>query len=95
MAEHAALIAHLLDPTEVALITQARQMQAAFMQPAPLAFAGGADGLMQKAVQIRNFKAAGEQGIKAGSIKSIIPLALASHVRREAEHFIDELRRAS
>ena len=33
------------------------------------------------------------EGIKSGHIKSIIHPSLASHVRREAVRFIDELKR--
>ena len=95
MGEHAAFIAHLLDPQEGKLIGQARQLQAAFLSPGPARRTRGANApVMQKAQQILQFKVAGEQGIRSGAIKSIIPPALAAHVRREAERFIDELRRA-
>jgi hypothetical protein len=91
MSEHAAFIAHLLDPQERQLIQQADQMEGVF---AP----GRTRGLpnaqvMVAARQILDFKTAGEQGIRAGQIKSIIPVELAAHVRREAERFIDELNR--
>ena len=46
------------------------------------------------AEQILDFKTAGEKGIRAGTIKSIIQPDLAAHVRREAIRFIDELNRA-
>jgi Domain of unknown function (DUF2935) len=42
----------------------------------------------------RHFKTAASKGIQAGQIKSIIPPALADHVRREAVKFEDELNRA-
>jgi RecA/RadA recombinase len=94
MGEHAAFIAHLLDPQEAKLIGQARQMQAAFLTP--MGRGGGRDQpVMQKAQQILQFKRTGEQGIRSGAVKSIIPPAHAAHVRREAERFIDELRRAA
>jgi hypothetical protein len=93
MGEHAAFIAHLLDPQEVKLIGQARQLQAAFLPVR--AGRGAGQPVMQKAQQILRFKQTGEQGIRSGAVKSIIPPALAAHVRREAERFIDELRRAA
>ncbi len=43
--------------------------------------------------EILAFKVAAENGINSGQIKSIIPPALAAHVRREAEKYIDELKR--
>jgi Domain of unknown function (DUF2935) len=43
--------------------------------------------------EVLDFKTVGEKGIYAGKIKSIIPPPLASHVRREAVRFIDELKR--
>jgi hypothetical protein len=95
MGEHAAFIAHLLDPQEVKLIGQARQMQAAFLPPRMGRAAVRDQPVMQKAQQILQFKRTGEQGIRSGAVKSIIPPALAAHVRREAERFIDELRRAA
>lgn len=42
---------------------------------------------------VADFKTVGEKGIYAGKIKSIIPPPLASHVRREAVRFIDDLKR--
>ena len=44
--------------------------------------------------EIIDFKVAGEKGIIAGKIKSIIHPALADLVRREAVRFKDELVRA-
>jgi hypothetical protein len=97
MGEHAAFIAHLLDPQEKTLIDKADQAHQKFAAldagtpppPSP------SDPVMAAAHEILDFKTAGERGIAAGKIKSIIPLELAAHVRREAEKFIDELTRAS
>lgn len=50
---------------------------------------------MKAANAILDCKTVGEKGIYAGKIRSIIPPPLASHVRREAVKFIDELKRAS
>ncbi|HJR20463.1 MAG TPA: DUF2935 domain-containing protein, partial [Dongiaceae bacterium] len=92
MSEHAAFIAHLLDPQEVELINQADQMQVTFADPSMLSAAPG-DPVLDAAEQILDFKTAGEKGIRAGTIKSIIQPDLAAHVRREAVRFIDELNR--
>jgi hypothetical protein len=94
MSEHSAFIAHLLDPQEKMLIAQATQMETRFANPAALR-GSGPDPVMGAAQEILDFKIAGERGIRSGMIKSIIPIALADHVRREAVRFIDELRRAS
>jgi hypothetical protein len=51
------------------------------------------DDVMKAANEILDFKTVGEKGIYAGKIKSIISPPLASHVRREAVRFIDELKR--
>lgn len=91
MGEHSAFIAHLLDPQEKALIEKATQMERTFLSPGMQSASGGA--VMTAATQILDFKTAGETGIYEGKIKSIIPPPLASHVRREAVRFIDELKR--
>jgi hypothetical protein len=45
--------------------------------------------------EIIDFKVAGEKGIIAGKIKSIIHPSLADHVRREALKAADDLKRAA
>ena len=92
MSEHAAFIAHLLDPQEELLISQANKLHDAFDNPARLRAAQG-DPVHKAAEEILDFKTVGEKGIRAGMIKSIIPPDLAAHVRREAVRFIDELER--
>lgn len=92
MGEHAAFVAHLLDPAESALIAKAMQTSDAFeaMHANPPASKEPAE----KAVnEIIDFKTAAGQGINAGKIKSIIHPALADHVRREALKAADELGR--
>jgi hypothetical protein len=51
------------------------------------------DEVMKAANEILDFRTVREKGIKAGKIKSIIHPSLASHVRREAVKFVDELKR--
>ena len=91
MEEHALFIAQLLDPDEQALIGAADGASKTFAKLEANPGDGGAD----KAVaSIIDFKTAAGKGITAGKIKSIIPPALADHVRREAVKFEDELKRA-
>ncbi len=92
MDEHAEFIAHLLDPQEDALIERALSSSAAFRElRQKRGSKAEADAL---AKGIIDFKTAAGKGITAGQIKSIIPPALADHVRREAVKFEDELTRA-
>jgi hypothetical protein len=92
MDEHAEFIAHLLDPQEDALIEKALNSSAAFRElRQKRGSKAEADAL---AKGIIDFKTAAGKGITAGKIKSIIPPALADHVRREAVKFEDELKRA-
>jgi len=93
MGEHAGFIAHLLDPTEQALVAKAMKANEDFLKlhahPVPT-------GKAVRAVEdILDFKTAAEQGIQTGKIKSIIDPALADHVRREAIKAADDLRRAA
>lgn len=91
MGEHSGFIAHLLDPDEQLLIQQASRMEKSFRSQNFRQVPG--DEVMRAATEILDFKTVGEKGIYAGKIKSIIPPPLASHVRREAIRFIDELTR--
>jgi hypothetical protein len=92
MDEHAEFIAHLLDPQEDPLIEKALNSSKAFR--ALRAKKGSKDEANNLARSIIDFKTAAAKGIQAGQIKSIIPPALADHVRREAVKFEDELGRA-
>ncbi|MFN2493762.1 MAG: DUF2935 domain-containing protein [Pyrinomonadaceae bacterium] len=94
MGEHADFIAHLLDPEERVLITQAMETSDAFRkmhENVP-----SSKSPLEKAVNdIIDFKTAAEKGIQTGQIKSIIHPTLADHVRREALKAADELKRAA
>lgn len=92
MGEHSGFIAHMLDPDERLLITQARRLEEAFLREG-MRDVGG-DVVMKAAHEVLDFKTVGEKGIRSGKIRSIIHPELASHVRREAVRFIDELNRA-
>jgi hypothetical protein len=91
MGEHSGFIANLLDPGEKLLHDQAHKMQKAFLETGFKEVRG--DAVMKAAQEILDFKTVGEKGIKSGKIKSIIHPSLASHVRREAVKFVDELKR--
>jgi len=91
MGEHSGFIAHLLDPTERLLVSQARKLERAFLEEGFRKIRG--DEVMKAATEVLDFKTVGEKGIKSGKIHSIIHPSLASHVRREAVKFIDELKR--
>jgi hypothetical protein len=93
MEEHSLFVAHLLDPSERALIGAAETSAGLFgkLERAPV---GSKAPAMAAAQQIINFKVAAEKGIQSGQIKSIINPALADHVRREAIRLKDELERS-
>jgi hypothetical protein len=91
MGEHSGFIAHLLDPDERLLIDQASKLEKSFLSRGFRNVPG--DDVMKAAHEVLDFKTVGEKGIYAGKIKSIISPRLASHVRREAVRFIDELKR--
>lgn len=98
MAEHAQFIAHLLDPTEVALIDQADNFADLFFRLRQQAETlrnvgfGSVLPLVREEIRatrdIRNFKSTAEELILQCSIKSIIIPLLADHVLREANHFL-------
>ena len=94
MEEHAAFVAHLLDPTEMALVEQARTAATNFRTVREDGVRDMAT-LLAAAETIIHFKETAEAGIEAGQIQSIIHPALADHVRREAVKFHDELSRAA
>lgn len=94
MGEHADFIAHLLDPAERDLIMKAMKTADGFHKvhdnlPA------SKDPVERMVDEIIDFKVAGEKGIIAGKIKSIIHPSLADHVRREALKAADDLKRAA
>lgn len=98
MAEHAQFIAHLLDPTEVALIDQADNLADLFFRLRQQAESlrnvgfGAVLPLVREEIRatrdIRSFKSTAEELILTCSIKSIIIPLLADHVLREANHFL-------
>jgi hypothetical protein len=100
MKEHAQFIAHLLDPTEVALIETADEFAALFalLQNrvervednifARLLIGGLIREETRATREIRDFKATATEGVLASQIRSIIIPLLGDHVLREANHFL-------
>ena len=103
MAEHAQFISHLLDPTESGLIGKANNFAGLFNELEQKTPKG-----VQNTTQIaqitketinatrslRDFKAAGTEGLLTCKIKSIIIPLLADHVLREANHYLRILNRS-
>lgn len=103
MAEHAQFIRHLLDPTESGLIVQAEGFDKQFKtleQKVPQASLTKKDlSLLTRETitatrALRDFKAAGTEGLLTCKIKSIIIPLLADHVLREANHYLRILDRS-
>lgn len=92
MMEHAEFIRGLLDPCEKELMGAAEEFAEDFCQL--LEACCNAKGktvreqTLEKTRQLRDFKAAGAEGIQQNKIRSIILPLLADHVLREANHFI-------
>lgn len=100
MAEHAQFISHLLDPTEFDLILKANNFAGQFDRLEHIAQGGGQSigQLTQETITatraLRDFKAAGTEGLLICKIKSIIIPLLADHVLREANHYLRILNRS-
>lgn len=100
MKEHAQFIAHLLDPTEVALIDTADEFADLFtlLQArvervkenilARLLLGSLIREETRATREIRDFKATATEGLLACQIRSIIIPLLGDHVLREANHFL-------
>ena len=94
MMEHALFIRGLLDPTEEALIDTADRFAKEFKELLEKAkkqdcrALGMTEEALAEALRIRDFKAAGAEGILNCKIASIILPLLADHVLREANHYI-------
>lgn len=103
MAEHAQFISHLLDPTEFDLILKADNFAGQFgkLEQKALGVGQGEIAIGQLTREtitatraIRDFKAAGTEGLLACKIKSLIIPLLADHVLREANHYLRILNRS-
>jgi len=97
MAEHAKFIRGLLDPTEEALFDTANAFGKEFDQltneakqamEKTLPVSKVTDDSLAATKKIRDFKAAGTQGLLDCNIKSIIIPLLGDHVLREANHYL-------
>lgn len=97
MGEHAKFIAGLLDPSEESLIDTARMFGKEFDTLTAKAkealeinsnFPGITNDSISATHRLRDFKAAGTQGLLDCNIRSIIIPLLADHVLREANHYL-------
>ncbi len=100
MKEHAQFIAHLLDPTEVALIDKADKFADLFklletkvksLQACAVCSSSNLVPVREETTatqSIRNFKATATDLILACRVKSLIIPLLGDHVLREANHFL-------
>jgi len=98
MAEHAQFISHLLDPTEAGLIDTANNFAAQFNR-LERKVSTNIGQLTRETItatrSLRDFKAAGTEGLLTCKIKSIIIPLLADHVLREANHYLRILNRSN
>lgn len=92
MMEHAQFIRGLLDPCETDLFHAADDFSNKFCALLEVSRSAHSQTLTEKALaeteKLRDFKAAGVQGIQECKIRSIILPLLADHVLREANHYI-------
>lgn len=99
MMEHSLFIRGLLDPTENELIKTSHEFAKDFAELLEEAKHANdetiesiTDETIRKTKELRDFKAAGTQGIDACEIRSIILPLLADHTLREANHYLRLLR---
>lgn len=92
MMEHAQFIRGLLDPCEKDLIHTAEEFSEKFCSLLEASRSAHNKTLtartLEETMKLRDFKAAGAQGIQQCKIRSIILPLLADHVLREANHYI-------
>ncbi|MGE5381493.1 MAG: DUF2935 domain-containing protein [Methylocystaceae bacterium] len=99
MAEHLLVIAHYLDPSEMALIKKANKLAAMMMdldkRATDLMYNRNNSELNQLVVEeiksvteVRDFKFTGEELILECKVKSVLSPLLADHVVREANYFL-------
>lgn len=94
MMEHALFIRGLLDPSENELIQTANQFACEYKALLEQArkqdcrAMGMREESLEETIRLRQFKAAGTEGILKLEISSVILPLLADHVLREANHYI-------
>lgn len=89
MMEHAMFIRGLLDPCEAELIDTADDFAKGFCRLLECSRNAQSRTIaLEKTKELRDFKAAGAQGISDCKIRSVILPLLADHVLREANHYI-------
>jgi hypothetical protein len=97
MSDHSEFIAHLLDPQEQELISEALDSSAVFkgLREGNQDHRLSGSEIVLATDELIDFETAIQQGVETGRIKSIIYPVLADHVRRETLKFVDELKRTS
>lgn len=92
MEEHALFIRGLLDPTEKKLIKTANDFAELFEKIIEESIKDNEKNIVQKSLKatlgIKDFKAAGTEGLIQCKIRSIMVPLLGDHVLREANHYI-------
>lgn len=92
MMEHALFIRGLLDPSEEELICSADEFAKEFCKLLECCRSAYdqtmTDDSLEAVMRLRDFKAAGAEGIQKCEIRSVILPLLADHVLREANHYI-------
>lgn len=92
MMEHAQFIRGLLDPCETELLQTADDFAREYCKLLELSRNAHSKTMTAKALEetrkLRDFKAAGTEGIQQCKIRSIILPLLADHVLREANHYL-------
>lgn len=95
MSDYSEFVAHLLDPQEQELISQALDASAVFQgfqrRNQSQLLPGGE--VLTTAQEYLDYVSMIREGIQNGTVKSIIHPALADHMRRSVQKFVDELRR--
>lgn len=101
LAEHSFIIRGMLDPTEVELFNIANNFgkefevlrdEASDMNKSSNELTILTENTLEKAINLRNFKAESTEGLLTCKIKSIILPLLADHILRESNHYINLLK---
>jgi hypothetical protein len=94
-SEHADLVAHLLDPQEQDLISQALDSSALFkgFKNANRERRVPGGEIVLATEELIDFQTIVQDGVNSNRIKSILQPALVDHMRRETLKFVDELKR--
>lgn len=95
MSDESGFIAHFLDPQESELISQALDSSAVFtgLNQGNKAHSLSSGEIVLALEDFVDFETTIDDGIAAGTVKSIMTHALADHMKRETLKFMDEVKR--